>query len=235
MPNPMPARRSLLALAGTALLPVPILLRQVSDTLGRMREEELQRRDALRQLEDSHRRLERPDLLREEGEGNGLFVALLLFQPIPVDGPAIQPGRRSCLQTPKSQPDGSKLLGKTVRWGLIVPAGGYAAIPDVYQSIEKSSGGQHGSRTAKDTSVIADHAGDAVVLQPKSMGGCRYDRQVRLRGDRCLHGLAVELAVCLGAGPAHCRSLAAIEDAELDAGGIGNAPHQPVGGVDLAH
>ena len=37
--------------------------------------------------------------------------------------------------------------------------------------------------------------------------------------NRCLHGQAIELAVGLGARPAHRRTLAAVEQAELDAGG----------------
>ncbi len=53
--------------------------------------------------------------------------------------------------------------------------------------------------------------------------------------DRRLHGLAVELAVGLGAGALHGRSLAAVEHPELDAGLVGDAAHQPVEGIDLAH
>ena len=50
----------------------------------------------------------------------------------------------------------------------------------------------------------------------------------------CLHRRRIELAVGLGARTAHCRSLAAIEHAKLDAAGIGDAAHQAVERVDLA-
>jgi len=53
--------------------------------------------------------------------------------------------------------------------------------------------------------------------------------------DGFLHGCRVELAVGLGARPAHRRPLAAVEHAELDAAAIGHAAHQAVQGVDLAH
>ncbi len=53
--------------------------------------------------------------------------------------------------------------------------------------------------------------------------------------DRRLHGLAVELAVGLGAGALHGRALAAVEHAELDAGLVGDPAHQPVKRIDLAH
>ena len=53
--------------------------------------------------------------------------------------------------------------------------------------------------------------------------------------DRGLHGLPIELAVGLGARAAHRRALAAVEHAELDAGGVGDAAHQAVERIDLAH
>ena len=49
-----------------------------------------------------------------------------------------------------------------------------------------------------------------------------------------LHGCRIELAVGLGARTPHRRTLAAVEHAKLDAGGIGNAAHQPIQRVDLA-
>ena len=61
------------------------------------------------------------------------------------------------------------------------------------------------------------------------------DRQVRLPPDRRLHGRRVKLAVGLGARAAHGRTLAAIKEAELDAGGVGDAAHEAVERVDLAH
>ena len=46
---------------------------------------------------------------------------------------------------------------------------------------------------------------------------------------------SIELAVGLGARPAHGRPLAAVEQPELDAGGVGHAAHQAIERVDLAH
>ena len=50
-----------------------------------------------------------------------------------------------------------------------------------------------------------------------------------------LHGRRIELAIGLGARPAHRRAFAAIEHAELDAPSIGHAAHQPIERIDLAH
>ena len=51
---------------------------------------------------------------------------------------------------------------------------------------------------------------------------------------RCIAG-GIKLAVGLRARPAHGRTLAAIEHAELDAALVGDAAHQPVERIDLAH
>ena len=48
-----------------------------------------------------------------------------------------------------------------------------------------------------------------------------------------LHRGGIELAVGLGARAAHRRALAAVENAELDAAGIGDSAHQAVERVDL--
>ena len=61
------------------------------------------------------------------------------------------------------------------------------------------------------------------------------DREVGRLGDERLHGAAIELAVGLGARALDGGTLAAIEDAELDAGRVSGASHQPVERVDLAH
>ena len=46
-------------------------------------------------------------------------------------------------------------------------------------------------------------------------------------------GQAVELAVGLRPGAAHRGAFGAVQDAKLDAGRVGDAPHQPVEGVDF--
>ncbi len=66
----------------------------------------------------------------------------------------------------------------------------------------------------------------------------RHPRRCRDRASRPairLHGMAVELAVGLGARPAHRRALAAVQDAELDAGAIDRPAHDAVERIDLAH
>ena len=64
----------------------------------------------------------------------------------------------------------------------------------------------------------------------------RFDHgQIRRLADRLLHRRRIELAVGLGARTAHRRPLAAIEHPKLDAAGIGDAAHEAVERIDLAH
>ena len=66
--------------------------------------------------------------------------------------------------------------------------------------------------------------------------GLGFDHgEIWLRRDRALHRRRIELAVGLGARAAHRRALAAVEHAKLDAAGIGDAAHQAVERIDLAH
>jgi hypothetical protein len=57
--------------------------------------------------------------------------------------------------------------------------------------------------------------------------------QTRLTLHRFAHRGLVEDAIRLRSGGAHGRPLAAVEDAEMDAGTIGRARHQTTQGVDL--
>ena len=54
-------------------------------------------------------------------------------------------------------------------------------------------------------------------------------------GDQVLHRAPIELPVGLGAGALDSRTLAAVEDAKLDAGLVGGARHHAIERVDLAH
>ena len=58
-------------------------------------------------------------------------------------------------------------------------------------------------------------------LEDQILGGGGSNVEVRLLGQQRLHRLAVELAVGLGARAPHRRALAAVENAELDAGAVG--------------
>ncbi len=85
----------------------------------------------------------------------------------------------------------------------------------------------------------------ASVQQFDPRHGLRFDQEVvdfplndaqpRLSRKRLLHEAAIELAVHLRSGPAHSRTLAPVEQAELDTGFVGNPAHQTIQSIDLAH
>ena len=104
------------------------------------------------------------------------------------------------------------------------------------EAAEEGAGGEH-DRPGGDLPALGrDHAGRTAIgiqAQVLDRGGANFEPlDFREEG---LHRGTVELAVGLGAGPAHGRALAAVEHAELDAGAVGGAAHQPVERVDLAH
>ena len=76
---------------------------------------------------------------------------------------------------------------------------------------------------------------DAPAIDQEVVGFAFDHGEVRGSGDLRLHGPGVELAVGLGPGPAHRRALAAVEQAELDPGAVGDPAHEAVESVDLAH
>ncbi len=93
------------------------------------------------------------------------------------------------------------------------------------------------TRPAADLAAVAEHdAADAAgPIERQILGGALNDRETVDLGQQCRHRRAVELAVGLGARAAHRRPLAAVEQAELDAGAVDGAAHHAVERVDLAH
>ena len=61
------------------------------------------------------------------------------------------------------------------------------------------------------------------------------DGEIRRLRDQVLHRAPIELPVGLGARSLDGRTLAAVEDAKLDAGLVGGARHHAIQRVDLAH
>jgi hypothetical protein len=104
------------------------------------------------------------------------------------------------------------------------------------KAAEKGAGGQHHPAGGEPAAVAeADAADPARGIQQQVLGGAFDDVEAaKLRQNR-RHGLPVELAVGLRPRAPHRRSLAAVQDAELDAGAVDGAAHDAVQRVDLAH
>jgi hypothetical protein len=84
--------------------------------------------------------------------------------------------------------------------------------------------------------VAADEPADPPArIEQQILGGTFEDYQAPDFGEQRRHRRAVELPVGLRPGTAHRRPLAAVQHAELDAGAVDRAAHDPVERVDLAH
>ncbi len=103
------------------------------------------------------------------------------------------------------------------------------------QPVEERAGGDHRAGAGERAAVGEDDAGDATAVHQQVGRLALQNVEAVHRVQRPLHGAAVERAVRLGARPAHGGALGPVEDAELDAGGVGDAAHQAVERVDLAH
>ena len=114
-------------------------------------------------------------------------------------------------------------------------AGRGALVAEMNDAAQERAGGDDDGAAGKGASVGELDAGDRAALENEAARFALDDRQAGGLSDQALHRQAVELAVRLGARTLNGGALAAIEDPELNPGGVGGARHQPVEGVDFAH
>ena len=114
-------------------------------------------------------------------------------------------------------------------------AGGGLFLAPMDQPAQEGAGGQHHGAGPDLAAVARDDPGHPAALDHQVLDGALDHLEIGRRPDRGLHRLAVELAVGLGARALHGGALGAVEQAELDAGGIRHPPHQAVQRIDLAH
>ena len=176
----------------------------------------------------------RLDPRREAGEGLGHGVAGLALQPVEVEAAPVEPRRRAGLQPAEGEAARLQRGREAVARGLADAPGGDADLADVDQPAQEGAGGEHGGAAGEAAAVRQGDGRDAVAGDVEAESLALDEREVRLRRQGPLHGGAVEGAVRLGAGAAHGRALAAVQDAELDAAGVGHPGHDAVEGVDLA-
>ena len=153
----------------------------------------------------------------------------------PVDRRAVEPGRRPGLETPKAKTQALEPLSEADRRIFAHAASGKASRPDMNHAAQKRSGRQDEGAAADSSPVGGRDPVDPAIVE-QNIGGLGFD-DAKIPGlaDRRLHRLAVELTVGLRPRTSHGRPLGAVQDAELNAGRVGDPSHEPVEGVDLAH
>ncbi|MNL13510.1 hypothetical protein D3C87_1344190 [compost metagenome] len=175
------------------------------------------------------------DAIGQEAERHRLLVRRLHLQLVPSDGAAVQASGRAGLQTPHHQARAIEVSGQTDRRRLAEATGGDALLAAMDDPVEEGARRQDHGAGAKLSPLARRHADDAVAVQDQGLGGARHQGQVRRLGQLGLHGLAVQPTVNLAARAAHGGALGAVQQAELDAGHIGQTPHDAVESIDLAH
>ena len=180
--------------------------------------------------------LRRLDARGQHRERLGRLVARLHLDRGPVDRRAVEPRRRAGLEPAEREAEPLERERQAERRRLADPAGRRLLLADMDQAAQERAGGQHDGAAAN-LAAVARAARRRPGRRAISRSSTSPSITVEVRGlaDRPLHRCGVELAVGLRARPAHRRSLAAVEHAELDAALVGDPAHQAVERIDLAH
>ena len=174
------------------------------------------------------------DAVGHQREGNRILVRRLHFQRRPVDGAAVEARRRAGLE-PAELEARARHRRRKAHGGLFVHAAGDdLLLADMDQTAQEGSGRQNDGAAGQPPAVGKDDGRDPAVVEFEVLDLGLDDVQQILLGNRLLHGGGVELAVGLGARAANGGALAAVEQAELDAGGVRHPAHQAVERIDLA-
>jgi hypothetical protein len=106
----------------------------------------------------------------------------------------------------------------------------------MYDATKKRSCGYNHCWRAELFTCGREHPGySARFRRDQVLDRTRADFEIRLIKQRRLHLLTIKLAILLRTKTMNRRAMTPIKNAELNARSIGNAPHDPVQRVNLAH
>ena len=147
----------------------------------------------------------------------------------------VEAGRRPGLETREGKAGGLEAQRQRDRSRIAESPGGGARLPEMDDAAQEGAGGDDDGAAGKSAAVGERHARDRPGVRQEAGGFAFDDRETGRLADQPLHGAPVKRAVGLRPRALDGRALAAIEDAELDAGQVRGARHQAVERVDLAH
>jgi hypothetical protein len=171
--------------------------------------------------------------LRQGREGFGWHVARLFFKDRIVNALAFEAGRGTCLQPTQLQAQSFEAGGQAENGLFAHSASRHSFLTAMDEAAQEGPRGQDNGPGAETATVQQTHAGNGAIGYFQVINLALDHLEIGLGADRGLHGLAIELPVGLGAGAANGRTLAAVEDAELNARLIRDAAHQAVQSVDF--
>ena len=103
------------------------------------------------------------------------------------------------------------------------------------QAAQEGPCGQHHGRRVEAQAGCGHGARDPPAFDREVVHGGLEEPQVRLTLEAPTNGRTIKDAVGLRAGGSHCRALAGVERAELDARLVGGDCHRAAESVDFAH
>src|SRR5262249_47269396 len=163
------------------------------------------------------------------------IVALLHRASRVVDGVAVQARRRARLEPPESQTQTRERGGEALRRGLArAPPLGPAIARGHHPIQERPPPRDGGARTAP-VAAPGERAADAARVLEELLGHALENREVRARAQALAGETRIRRAVALRPRAPDGRPARAVQDAELNAGGVGEGPHQSAESVDLAN
>ena len=163
------------------------------------------------------------------------LVAGLRLQAAEIDRFSVEPGRCSGLQAPERQPQIRKPIGKAHRRRIAGPAAGSAFRADMDDAAQEGSGGQNHCRRPNARAGAKLDTGDPAQLNNKINNFAFNDREVAALSQFRLHMGPVQPPVTLSPRTLHRRSLAPVQEPELDPGQVGDPAHHAIQRIDLTH
>jgi hypothetical protein len=168
------------------------------------------------------------------GENRRRVVAGLFVQLAEIDAAPVDARRRAGLEPAYPKGPGPQLFRQRIG-GRIAGTTAFAlAAAHMNATTQEGTHGQHDGRGIKTQAHAGDHAADPVILNKQIVHPLLKQGQTGLVFHHGADGLAIEIAVGLGASGTHRRALAGIQGAELDTGPVDRTRHGTTQGVDLA-
>src|SRR5512136_2662900 len=133
---------------------------------------------------------------------------MLHLQRVVANRAAVESRRRAGLEPAHAEAQAIEALAETERGRLADAAGRDLALADMNEPPQEGTGGEDHGAGADAPAIGGDDAADSAMVDDQVFDRRFEDFQPLRSADRRLHGLTVELAVGLGAGPLHRRALA---------------------------
>ena len=165
---------------------------------------------------------------------NGL-VTRLFGQHRKIHAPPVDAGRRAGLEAPHTEGQGAQAFRERIGRRISRPSARLRLETHMNPAAEKSAGGHDNGGRPETQPHCRNHARHRVAFDHQVHHRLLEDTQVFLALHNAADRGPIQRPVSLGAGGAHRRALAGIEDPELNARRIRRPRHGAVKRIDLPH